>query len=319
MKMRLLRWPALRSTASADVEAVRAQERAAREARRSQAADRRRQVAGELARSALAWSLNAWLEGSMWLCMVLGLAVDYIGSYADLEATFTAFGYDSRVSWIMPLGVDLPATASVLGQLLAGRWRCGWWVRVRLGLLTLCTAPLTLVGNALRGAIDPGGHFAFHVELWMDLLAFAVPGLGVVVIGYVASMMQAERAELQRRRLEAEAVRPATAVGQDAVPDATEPSPPVPTPRQSQPPAGRRTARRRSGRVPASEVLAMVRGARERLVGELEREPSDHDVAAVITAGGHPISASRTRMYLAQLRAAEQPRDPASAAEEGEA
>jgi hypothetical protein len=55
----------------------------------------------------------------------------------------------------------------------------------------------------------------------MDLAAFAVPGLGVVLIGWVASMMQGERAELTRRRLEAEVGREApvdhdTADGADA-------------------------------------------------------------------------------------------------------
>jgi hypothetical protein len=183
----------------------RREERTAREARGRQAASRRRQVAGQLAAVALSWGFNVWLEGAMWFCLAGGLAVDYIGSYADLAATFGAFGYDGLVRWIMPLGIDLPVTASVLGQLLAGRWRCGWWVRLRLGLLTAATAPLTLVGNALRGAIDGSGHFTFHVQLWMYLAAFAVPGLGVVLIGWVASMMQGERAELTRRRLEGEA------------------------------------------------------------------------------------------------------------------
>jgi hypothetical protein len=183
----------------------RREERTAREARGRRAASRRRQVAGQLASVALSWGFNVWLEGAMWSCLAGGLAVDYIGSYADLAATFGAFGYDGLVRWIMPLGIDLPVTASVLGQLLAGRWRCGWWVRFRLGLLTAVTAPLTLAGNALRGAIDSSGHFTFHVELWMDLAAFAVPGLGVVLIGWVASMMQGERAELTRRRLEGEA------------------------------------------------------------------------------------------------------------------
>jgi hypothetical protein len=187
------------------------EERTAREVRIRQAASRRRQVAGQLAAVALSWGFSVWLEGAMWTCLAGGLAVDYIGSYADLAATFGAFGYDGLVRWIMPLGIDLPVTASVLGQLLAGRWRCGWWVRLRLGVLTAATAPLTLVGNALRGAIDGSGHFTFHVQLWMYLAAFAVPGLGVVLIGWVASMMQGERAELTRRRLEGEAESAAVA------------------------------------------------------------------------------------------------------------
>ncbi len=327
MKRRLMGW---RRHASTEVDTIRAQERAEREARRTQeraeeaarrqeAAARRRQVAGELATAALAWGLNAWLEGAMWVCLFGGLVVLYIGSYADLMATFAAFGYDGHISWLMPLGIDLPVTASVLAQMLAGRWKCHWWVRVRLGLLTAVTAPLTLTGNALRGAIDGQGHFTFQVQLWMDLAAFAVPGLGVVLIGYVASMMQGERAELQRRRLEAEASRPAPAVRERQQRGAMPGDRPEAAQGERQPrsASSSRDAGRRAGRVPASEVLAMVRGARERLVGELEREPSDNDVAALVTSGGHPISASRTRTYLAKVRAAEQTGEAGAAAEEG--
>jgi hypothetical protein len=189
------------------VEAERRREESARNADRAQqeqerrrvAAAQRRQVAGEAARAALSWGANAWLEGSMWLCMAMGLLVDYIASYADLIATAEAFGYPWPVSWIMPLSIDLPATASVLGQLLAGRWKSSPWVRVRLGLLTLGTAPLTFVGNALRAKIitDSFGHhhFTFDPGNWA-LLAFAVPGIGVVALGYIASMMQGEKARL---------------------------------------------------------------------------------------------------------------------------
>jgi hypothetical protein len=187
--------------------AAREEQRQLEATRRREAAARRRQVAGHLASAALSWGLNVWLESAMWLCLLAGLLVDYIASYADLAATFGAFGYDAWVRWIMPLGIDLPVTASVLGQLLAGRWNSRWHVRVRLALLTAVLAPMTLIGNALRGQIGPDGRFvnSFHVVIEMDMLAFAVPGLGVVLIGYVASMMQGERAEMERRRLLAEA------------------------------------------------------------------------------------------------------------------
>jgi hypothetical protein len=46
-----------------------------------------------------------------------------------------------------------------------------------------------------------------------------------------------------------------------------------------------------------------VRSARERLSAELGREPDDTEVATRVTAAGHPLSASRTRLYLAELRA----------------
>jgi hypothetical protein len=233
-----LQWPRRRQ-ATPEETAAQAQERLDRQERarladtqRREDAARRRQVAGELAASALAWGLNGWLEGAMWFCLFGGLVVLYIGSYADLAATFAAFGYDRHISWLLPLGIDLPVTASVLAQMLAGRWKCGWSVHARLGLLTAVTAPLTLTGNALRGAIDANGHFAFHVDLWMDLVAFAVPGLGVVLIGYVASMMQGERAELMKRRLEAEADR--GAVEPSADDDTDEPHAENPTDREGE-------------------------------------------------------------------------------------
>ena len=292
-----------RAEERAAVEAKRAEQRAAEAARRQEAALRRRQVAGELAAAALTWGLNAWIEGAMWLCLLGGLVVLYIGSYADLMATFAAFGYDPHISWLMPLGIDLPVTASVLAQMLAGRWRCHWSVRARLGLLTAVTAPLTLTGNALRGAIDGStGQFTFEVQLWMDLVAFAVPGLGVVLIGYVASMMQGERAELQRRRLEAEAsgASPATSRPEPTGPIRGQADRDGRPGRASETPGG---VGRRSVRRPGREVQGLVLVAREQLRAELGREPSGEEIAARVTADGHPIAASRVRAYLAERRA----------------
>ncbi len=189
-----------------------AAERQQSQVRRHAANEQRLQAAGAAARAALAWGANAWLETSMWLCMVLGLLVDYIASYSDLIATAEAFGYPSPISWIMPLSIDLPATSSVLGQIMAARWKSPWYVRVCLGLLTLATAPLTLVGNALRARIvtapDASRHFTFDPGNW-SLVAFAVPGAGVVLLGFIGSLMQAEKAGLHARqekaRLAAEA------------------------------------------------------------------------------------------------------------------
>lgn len=279
---------------------AKAEDQAAREERRREVAARRREVAGQLAAAAMSWSWNAWVGACMWVCLLIGLAVNYIGSYADLAATFGAFGYGDPIRWIMPLGVDAPATASVLGQLQAARWSSPWHVRLRLGVLTLVTAPLTLVGNALRGEIDGTGHFRFNVQPWQDLFAFAVPGLGVVVIGYIAAMMQGERAELHRRRLESEAVqtparraRSRQALLEVRAQDAGRQRPatqPIQRPGAA--------SRRRS-----AEVLVMVRDARKDLISELGREPSDEEVAERVTANGHRLSPSRTRAYLPEARA----------------
>jgi hypothetical protein len=251
--------------------------------------------------------MNAWLEALMWLCMGLSLAVDYIASYADLATTFAAFGYPFPVNFIMPLGIDLPATASVLGQLLAGRWQSHWWVRARLGLLTALTAPLTLVGNALRGAIDVHGHFTFHVSLWWDLMAFAVPGAGVVVIGYIASMMQAEKAELRRRQLEGELAAGELAGREPATGGVTDERRRKPGPLQQ---SGHRRPRGRPARIPPEVVagaMATLTSRGERLTG-----PS---VAAEIRAAGYDVTDRHALRLIpdqsgAPPRRPEQPEEP---------
>jgi hypothetical protein len=220
----------------------------------------------------------------MWVCMVLGLAVDYVASYADLAATFYAFGYPSPLNWLMPLGLDLPLTSSVLGQVQAGRWKCGRWVRARLGFLTAATAPLTLIGNALRGYIGPDGQFIaskFQPEWWMDLLAFAVPGIGVVVIGYIASMMQAEKAELRRRQLEGELAAGEIARRERAS-AVTDDRRRKPAPQQQSGHAGRRG---RPARIPpevVAEATAALTSRGERLTG-----PS---MAEAIRAAGYEVT-----------------------------
>jgi hypothetical protein len=100
--------------------------------------------------------------------------------------------------------------------------------------------------------------------------------------------------------------------GDDRAPAATAASRQM-TARRSAAPALKRTGRR-----PASEVLALVGGARQRLAGELGREPSDEEVASRVSADGHPITASRVRFYLPRLRAEEraEPVSPEAAGEE---
>jgi hypothetical protein len=78
--------------------------------------------------------------------------------------------------------------------------------------------------------------------------------------------------------------------------------------RSSVPAAPEANVRVRPGRRSSAEVLALVRAARETLSVELGREPSDEEVASSVSAAGHPITASRVRTYLAQLRAEERGR-----------
>jgi Protein of unknown function (DUF2637) len=77
--------------------------------------------------------------------------------------------------------------------------------------------------------------------------------------------------------------------------------PPAPATRRS-PTQATRGGSAGGSRRSAAEVREMVRSARERLTAELGREPDDTEVATRVTAAGHPLSASRTRLYLAELR-----------------
>jgi hypothetical protein len=182
------------------------------EARIARLAERKR-LAASAARAALGWTASVWLETALWVCLGLSLLVAYTVSYSSLGTVLGAFGYGAWERWAAPLAIDLPLTASVVGQLLAARWGSPFHVKAILFLLSLATAPLTLAGNALHGAVDQWGHFAYdkngalalgHVDL-LHLVAFSIPGACVILVSLVASTMLTEREKLGRRSLVADA------------------------------------------------------------------------------------------------------------------
>jgi hypothetical protein len=265
--------------------------------------------------------LAAWLGGLDWLtdaawvltlgCLgcaildsytslcVVGGSLGHVGSAA---ACPDFGGWDTRV---FPIAVDAGWAGALFAVLrLArvigfGNWR--WWVVL---LFDVLTAAFTIAGNAFHGAVVDGATAQLS-GAWMvaiSSVASAVPGVVAVGSGFTLSVLVSARppalapeTEPVHRDQHEASVRPESTA--------------KPVPRRSTADGGRSSGRG-SGRLPASDVLAMVRGAREHLAAEQGREPSDNDIATLLTAGGHRISASRTRTYLAQLRSAAESSEP---------
>jgi hypothetical protein len=256
------------------------------------------------ARRALDWPLVNYLEGAVWLLVAVTLAVSYYGSYDNLVDVLAALGYAYGPSHVVPVALDAPLTCSVIGQFLLARWKSPAVKRWRLFAVSVITAPLSLAGNALHGALrfdaeeNPTLDLALldlhRPEVVIRLVAAMVPGIGIILAVAVTELVLRERARLEELR---DAERP------DVEPEPRIDHEPIQAGANGTAPAVR--GGQMSGRRPATEVLAMVSRAREHLVRELEREATDEEVAARVSADGHPISASRVRTYLAQLRAAE--------------
>ncbi len=231
---------------------------------------------------------------------------------------------------MVPIALDAPLTCSVIGQFLLARWKSPAVKRWRLFVVTLITAPLSLAGNALHGALRFQADNAsldlalldlHHPEVAIRLVAAMVPAIGIILAVAVTELVLRERARLEElreadryRHTQAETEASAQVLG--PTPGAARPtvagrperdSTSIAPPRRSTEQHARSVGHQASRRS-ATEVLAMVRSARERLNGELEREPKDEEVASQVSAAGHPITASRVRTYLAQLRAAERTR-----------
>jgi hypothetical protein len=276
------------------------------------------------AQRALDWPLVNYLEGSVWLLVAVTLAVSYYGSYDNLVDVLAALGYAIGPRHVVPIALDAPLTCSVIGQFLLARWKSPAVKRWRLFVVTLITAPLSLAGNALHGALrfpvqgDPSLDLGLldlsRPEVVIRLVAAMVPGIGIILAVAVTELVLRERARLEELRQPgpdlAGPVEGATSAPA-RLPAARSPGSDHVASRRSDsggitsdaPAAGHPAARR-----PAAEVLAMVRSARERLTVELGREPKDEEVAARVSADGHPITASRVRTYLAQLRSEERER-----------
>ena len=102
--------------------------------------------------AALHWPLNLWLESL--LRVALSPGVSYTVSYTSLAAVAGAFGYGSWERWLAPLAIDVPLAASVLGQLLAARWRPPWWAKALLLSLVAwrdCSQATGAAASSARG------------------------------------------------------------------------------------------------------------------------------------------------------------------------
>jgi hypothetical protein len=277
----------------------------------------RRQSTGDRARwarRALDWPLINYLEAAVWLGVAVTLGVSYYGSYDNLVVVLMAVGYAAGPAHVVPVGLDAPLSVSVIGQFLLARWKSSPLRRWRLFAVTLITAPLSLAGNALRGAVvvDAQGQGRLDLtlldlhrpEVWIRLIAAMVPSIGVILAVAVTELVLREHARLEELR-EAAASRDA----EDAAAEERPADAGGTTGEGGSSQTGRGRVRRRvrtgargGGRRPASEVLELVRAARAQLATELGRRPSDEEIAARMTADGHPLAASRVRFYLPKLR-----------------
>ncbi len=252
-----------------------------------------RDLAGWLARldwlTDAAWILTlgclgcAILDSYTSLCVVGG-SLGHIGSAA---ACPDFGGWDTRV---FPVAVDAGWGGALFAVLRLARtiglrsWR--WWVVLTFEAIT---AAFTIAGNAFHGAVADGAAsgLAGAAMVVITCVASAVPGVVAVGSGFTLSVLISSRES---------AGEPPGRIPMESPPPPAAEAPVTPSA-----PGPRGTA----GRRPATEVLGLVASARGRLRGELEREPSDEEVASRVSAAGHPITASRVRTYLARLRAQE--------------
>ncbi len=162
------------------------------------------------ARRALDWPLVNYLEGAVWLGVAVTLGVSYYGSYDNLVEVLMAVGYAVGPAHVVPVALDAPLTVSVIGQFLLARWKSPPLKRWRLFAVTIITAPLSLAGNALRGAVvvDAGGQGRLDLalldlhrpEVWIRLIAAMVPSIGVILAVAVTELVLREHARLEELR-----------------------------------------------------------------------------------------------------------------------
>lgn len=163
------------------------------------------------ARRALDWPLVNWLEATVWVLVALTLAASFYGSYGNLVGVLMAVGYAFGPAHVVPVVLDAPLTASVIGQFLLARWKSPTLRRWRLFAVTLVTAPLSLAGNALHGAlVYADGDVApqldlslldlYRTDVWIRLVAAMVPAIGIILAVAVTELVLRERARLEELR-----------------------------------------------------------------------------------------------------------------------
>jgi Protein of unknown function (DUF2637) len=271
------------------------------------------------------YAAAARLRGRDWdvnLGAVVVAAAMAAASWNALMAVASAAGFPAYLAWTFPLGVDglvyIGLRTTYILRRAHLRKRAWVWVVLTYAFL------VSFTGNGMHSTTANGGAMVlpswelpfvrWHAVVSGAWLASTVPAVSAMFAIHLLVVHRRAREEMgeQTGRRHRSGWRRRLGLWLAGAPDAelqavSKPRPPAST-------AGRpraRSTRRRAGRRSETEVLAMVRRARERLVDDLGREPDDGEVASQMSADGHPLSASRVRFYLPKVRT-----DEGAAAEE---
>jgi hypothetical protein len=235
--------------------------------------------------------------------LLVGSVVGLVAAAGPLvSATVITVGVETQVGTAigLPTASMLPASLEGLGAVALVYILT---FRPDGGMRTWC---VLLIGvMLLAGMAAQGSHALWYDEKRQSLalpwgiklmVSFVPPVSGAAALHLVVKI--AEGLIDTVRRLQASPTTAEAGGGAEPRPAETQPS------SSKQPSAGKGSGSSGSGvRRSAAEVRELVRSARDMLLAELGREPDDTEIATRVTAGGHPLSASRTRLYLAELRA----------------
>ncbi len=272
--------------------------------------------------------------------LILALANAAI-SYDALAAAARAAGLPWFLSWLFPLATDGIIAVATPAQLELRDRDAPAWVRAQIGVLLWAAIVFSVIGNASRASKLWTGAHLYWVPVptwnavWLALPPLAYAG-ALHVLGLVhrypapaepdaaaeAARLREELAEARRSQTEAPAAAPASAdVLASTAAAGAEHARELPAGRPEPPPddtpsGGRRAPKRaskaRSGRareqaprLRRADVKALVESAREHVLANADRPAEralDELVAEHLSADGHPLSRSRVRTYLAELR-----------------
>lgn len=258
----------------------------------------------------------ARLRGRDWdvnLGAVLVAAAMAAASWNALMAVANAAGFPAYLAWTFPLGVDGLVYIGLRTTYILRRahLRKRVWVWVVLSYAFL----VSFTGNGMHSTTANGGPMVlpswelpfvpWHAVVSGAWLASTVPAVSAMFAIHLLVVHRRAREEgEQTHRRQRSGWRRRLGIWLAGAPDAERQA--VSKPDASASTANRvrvRSSRRRAGRRSETEVLAMVREARERLLDDLGRDPDDGEVASQMSADGHPLSASRVRFYLPKVRA----------------
>ena len=261
----------------------------------------------------------ARLRGRDWdvnLGAVLVAAAMAAASWNALMAVAGAAGFPAYLAWTFPLGVDglvyIGLRTTYILRRAQLRKRVWVWVVLTYAFL------VSFTGNGMHSTTANGGPMVlpswelpfmpWHAVVSGAWLASTVPAVSAMFAIHLLVVHRRAREEMgeQVRRRQRSGWRRRLGIWLAGAPDAERQA--VSKLDVSASTAGRmraRSSRRRAGRRSETEVLAMVRRARGRLLDDLGREPEDGEVASQMSADGYPLSASRVRFYLPRVRTEE--------------